>query len=221
MVGSDETPREVEGTKRRVGVPAATELIGRAAAFLVDKGQALLQFDLKNAFNAVSRSHMLDCVHESAPSFAPWADFLYKHQLPLVLSNGETILSQVGVQQGDPLGPLFFALASLPLAGEISQVQGVQWSAWYLDDGNIAGPPAALSACIEITKQKGPPLGLHLNCAETTITGTGLSQQLGVGDELPKILAATGSSGPARVRAHVKLAYSAGERPKAPVRSEP
>ena len=56
---------------------------------------------------------MLKCVRAKAPAFAAWADWTYGQPAPLVVNEKVTILSQEGVQQGDPLGPLFFALAAL------------------------------------------------------------------------------------------------------------
>ena len=62
----------------------------------------------------------------------------------------------------------------------------MDWSAWYLDDGNIAGSLEALSRCVEITQKEGPQLGLHLNREKCTFTGSGHTpdalQQLRLGD---------------------------------------
>jgi len=44
------------------GVPAATELIARAAGYFLALGVPLVQIDLKDAYNSVSRAHMLQCV---------------------------------------------------------------------------------------------------------------------------------------------------------------
>ena len=57
----------------------------------------------------------------------------------LILHFGDyTILSQCGVQQGDPLGPLAFALAFHPIVEKIqSEVTTLNINAWYLDDGTL------------------------------------------------------------------------------------
>ena len=100
-----------------VAIPGATELIGRAADFLLgspSSGKLLLQVDLRNAFNSVNRAQLLQRVRETAPGFSQWAEFIYGQPAPLILTKGQQLLSQEGVQQGDPLGPLLFALSIHP-----------------------------------------------------------------------------------------------------------
>ena len=138
----------------------------------------MLQIDLKNAYNSVSRAHMLECVRAKAPAFAAWADWTYGQPAPLVINEKVTILSQEGVQQGDPLGPLFFALAALPIAQKLCQIPNLLWSGWYLDDGNLAGSLQAFQSCIELLRREGPNLGLFLNASKSTITGLNLSREL-------------------------------------------
>ena len=60
----------------------------------------------------------------------------------------DTIVSCCGVQQGDPLGPLGFAL-TLHLIVECI-VPGLALNAWYLDDGMLVGTPAELAAALAI-----------------------------------------------------------------------
>ena len=45
------------------------------------------------------------------------------------------LLSEEGVQQGDPLGPLLFCLATLPIVKRLSSPLNM----WYLDDGTLGG----------------------------------------------------------------------------------
>ena len=61
---------------------------------------------------------------------------------------------------------------------KISQIPGLNYNAWYLDDANVSGPLAALSSCVQITRLEGPALGLVLNQAKSVITGTGFSSHL-------------------------------------------
>ena len=79
-----------------------------------------------------------------------------------MISNSSAALH--GVQQGDPLGPLCFALTLHPLIEQIqSSVPDLRLNAWYLDDGCLCGPPASLFSALEIIGTAGPPRGLHLN----------------------------------------------------------
>lgn len=45
-------------------------------------------------------------------------------------------MSEEGVQQGDPLGPLLFCLVIQPIVETVKS----EVNQWYLDDGSIGGP---------------------------------------------------------------------------------
>ena len=98
-----------------VGTPRGAEAAVHAVRqwterHATDPHRILVKLDLENAFNSVDRMAILAAVREVAPSLAPWADFVYGEMSTLWL-DGRQVPSQRGVQQGDPLGPLFFALA--------------------------------------------------------------------------------------------------------------
>ena len=80
------------------------------------------------------------------------------------------ILSRCGVQQGDPLGPLGFALTLQPIVERIkTEVPGLKINAWYLDDGTLCGSPADLAAALSIVEQDGPTRGLYLNRSKSLL----------------------------------------------------
>ena len=60
--------------------------------------------------------------------------------------------SEVGVQQGDPLGPLFsVALQKLILSIHIDKsCTDLRLNVWYLDDGVLAGHLASVSRALDI-----------------------------------------------------------------------
>ena len=70
----------------------------------------LVKLDMKNAFNAVRRDNFLEVCSSRAPSILWLALTAHATSSHLVIGN-VTILSETGVQQGDPLGPFQFALA--------------------------------------------------------------------------------------------------------------
>jgi hypothetical protein len=72
-------------------------------------------------------------------------------------------LSAAGVQQGDPLGPLLFAIALHRLVLQIDEIEGLLLNMWYLDDGMLCGTRAALLECLEIIQQATEWSGLKLN----------------------------------------------------------
>ena len=89
---------------------------------------------------------------------------------PLLLLGKESIHSCCGVQQGDPLGPLGFALSLQPLVERIkAEVPGLALNSWYLDDGTLMGSPEDLAAALHIVERDGPPLGLHLNRSKSLL----------------------------------------------------
>ena len=72
------------------------------------------------------------------------------------------IESSAGVQQGDPLGPLYFCCGIMALVNEIQALNPV-YNKWYMDDGGIIGDVELLTKVWELIKSRGPDLGLHLN----------------------------------------------------------
>ena len=89
----------------------------------------LLQLDFKNAFKSVKRKVLLEAVAEHCPWFLPYALACYARGGTLFADGGFTVLSAEGVHQGDPCGPLFFALCILALTKNLAQVHGC-WSQW-------------------------------------------------------------------------------------------
>ena len=76
----------------------------------------------------------------------------------------DTIPSCCGVQQGDPLGPLGFALTLHPIVEHIREhVPGLALNSRYLDDGTLIGSPDQLAAALDIIEREGPTVGLNLN----------------------------------------------------------
>src|SRR5256714_8370570 len=73
-----------------------------------------------------------------------------------------TSLLESGVQQGDPLGPVYFCCGLQSLIDRIAALQPV-YQKWYMDDGGIVGSPELLLKVWEILKNGGVPLGLELN----------------------------------------------------------
>ena len=81
----------------------------------------------------------------------------------MLLYDHEFIIeSMAGVQQGDPLGPLYFCCGINSLVNEIAALNPV-YNKRYMDDGGIVGDVELLKKVWEILKSKGPALGLHLN----------------------------------------------------------
>ena len=152
-----------------VSVKAGGEAIIHAvSSFIRDPdilpdNRCCLLLDFRNAFNSISRQHMLEEFRRRLPGLSAWMECCYgSHSF---LHFGEhSILSQSGVQQGDPLGPLGFALTLHPIVERIqSEVPSLGINAWYLDDGTLCGAPDTISSALNIVEEEGPGRGLFLN----------------------------------------------------------
>ena len=82
---------------------------------------------------------------------------------PLLIYNHECLFySACGVQQGDPLGPLYFCCGLQSLVDKIKALNPV-YQKWYMDDGGIVGSPDLLLKAWEILEEGGKKMGLVLN----------------------------------------------------------
>ena len=125
----------------------------------------VLKIDMCNAFNLVSRQALLDECAFHFPDLLPWASWCYGQQ-PLLQHPLGTVTSELGVQQGDPLGPMFFSLVLHKLVSAIATDEDTAkllFHAWYLDDGVVAGPKQSVLHALTIIQELGPPLGLVIN----------------------------------------------------------
>ena len=101
---------------------------------VVPENNVLVKLDMKNAFNTVRRDYFLEVCSSRAQSILHIASTAYTTSSHLVIGN-EIILFETGVQQGDPLGPVQFALA----VDEIARSVRSPIKIWYLDDATIGG----------------------------------------------------------------------------------
>ena len=128
-----------------------------------------LLVDFSNAFNSIDRAAMFHEVRSRLPRISSWLECSYGSQPTLLLDN-LPILSCCGVQQGDPLGPLAFALVLHPIIEKIKEsVPSLLINAWYLDDGTLCGTERDLATALSIIEAEGPPRGLFLNRRKSLI----------------------------------------------------
>ena len=73
------------------------------------------EVDFTNAFNSVELSVKANGINEYFPMLSTWFSFTYGRHTNLLVRDRPPISSERGVQQGDPLGPFFFALALQPV----------------------------------------------------------------------------------------------------------
>ena len=164
-----DTLRSLTPLQVGVGVKAGCEAIVHSVAHTLDDpnphpdSRGILQLDFSNAFNSISCSCMFEEFRARIPSLSAWKESCYGSQ-PVLHFWEHTILSQCGVQQGDPLGPLGFALTLQPIVERIKrEVPNLHIKVWYLDYGTLCGSPEDLLRALEIVEEDGPPRGLFRN----------------------------------------------------------
>jgi hypothetical protein len=123
---------------------------------------ALLKIDFKNAFNLIDRDVFVRASSEMFPGLERWTRWCYTQSPLLVYDHAQVFESCCGVQQGDPLGPLYFCCGLQSIIDRIASL-GPTYQKWYMDDGGIVGPVDLLLKVWDILKNEGPALGLHLN----------------------------------------------------------
>ena len=125
----------------------------------------MLKVDLKNAFNLVSRQAFLDECAFVFPNLLPWVFWCYGVH-PIIWHPMGHLSSESGVQQGDPLGPLLFALVLHKVISVIDaddECLDLLYQAWYMDVCVLAGNRSAVLRALSLIKELGPSLGLLVN----------------------------------------------------------
>ena len=131
-----------------------------------DKWTLLLDFS--NAFNSIKRDCVIEAVRQHCPKAALWVESCYGQASHLHFG-GITIESSTGVQQGDPLASLLFALVLLSLLLRLKADCSDLLHVFYLDDGTLCGKREVLQRAFDLIRTEGPAIGLVLNPAKSLI----------------------------------------------------
>ena len=114
---------------------------------------------------------MLQEVRNRFPQLSAIAEACYGQEPPPLFFNGKVVKSCTGVQQGDPLGPLFFASTLQPILERIkNEVPDLKMNSWYLDDGFLAGDLQSVHKALRIIEEEAPRIDLHLRKDKCLIT---------------------------------------------------
>lgn len=123
-----------------------------------DDCQVLIKIDVKNAFNSVNRDTLLAEIRNNIPELYNYLLHCYADPTKLMYRHHE-LSSEVGCQQGDPLGPAIFSLALNPI---IQNLQS-KFNVWYLDDGTLGGNIDTVLSDLSTLKTNFESIGLDLN----------------------------------------------------------
>ena len=169
VAGKEEISQAFAGRNFGVGCKGGVEVVAHSLRSTLkqyeDSDMALLKIDFRNAFNEVSRSHFMQATANMFPAMSNWTQWCYGEKTMLLYDHSTVIDSCSGVQQGDPLGPLYFCCGINCLVNEI-QALNPMYNKWYMDDGGIVGSVHLLKQVWHILQTHGPALGLHLNPAK-------------------------------------------------------
>jgi hypothetical protein len=164
--GKEAISKAFAGKNYGVGCKGGVEVVAHSLRDTLTKHKGskmgLLKIDFKNAFNMISRNHFMKQAHEMFPYMSAWTEWCYGKPTVLLYDHEHVIWSESGVQQGDPLGPLYFCCGLNPLVNDI-QALDPTYNKWYMDDGGIIGDVEFLKKVWKLLKERGPALGLILN----------------------------------------------------------
>ena len=103
----------------------------------MQEGSIVVKLDFSNAFNSLYRDRMLSSVSDTLPELLPYCNLAYAENSDLKFGRF-SLRSEVGPQQGDPLGPLLFCL---PLQDTLLNLHS-PLVLGYLDDLTLGGAAA-------------------------------------------------------------------------------
>ena len=86
-----------------------------------DKTEAIMLVDTTNAFNSLNRKSALLNIGSLSPPLASMLINTYRENVDLFI-DGETLHSQEGTTQGDPLAIAMYALGTLPLILKLHEI---------------------------------------------------------------------------------------------------
>jgi hypothetical protein len=138
---------------------------------LANPTEDAILIDFKNAFNSVSRDRILQAIKIHLPTMYPFVSTIYDASpnlwfrlppSPTEPPSVASILSAEGAQQGDPLGPLLFALAVMPLLKDLDhELHGIVRA--YLDDTTLLGQFVFQTNSLTLLSNECQKYGLSVN----------------------------------------------------------
>ena len=126
--------------------------------------EAAILVDASNAFNSLNRENALRNIQHLCPSLSTVLINTYREDVHLFI-DGETLFSEEGTTQGDPLAMAMYAIGTLPLIQSLSN-EGIK-QAWYANDSAACGSLVHLRSWWDHLAEVGPSYGYHPNASKT------------------------------------------------------
>ena len=154
------------------GAEAAVHAVRKFITNNIDSNdhKIVVKLDMMNAFNSVRRDHVLQTCLDRTPEIAKLS-FLAYSKPSSVIASGHSITSSTGIQQGDPIGPLMFALAVDQIASGVES----ELIVWYLYDATIGGSPESVLSDVQRCITGHKRIGLIASPKKTEIINVGLA----------------------------------------------
>ena len=146
------------------GIEAAVHAVRQD--FGLKETEGILLVDASNAFNSLNRANALANVRCLCPSFSTVLTNIYQESSKLFLGR-DTLLSQEGTTQGDPLAMPFYALVTRPLIDALTSDVPNVMQVWYADDASATGRISDLKVWWEKLSAIGPSFGYFMNPSKT------------------------------------------------------
>ena len=144
--------------------------LARMALDTLGESAFIVTFDYANAFNEISRATIREQLALHFPTLLPYFDLRYRRPSSVFFYN-RALLAREGVRQGDPWGPIFFALALQPALTKLRAEFPVNVTGAYLDDVYTVFPSASVS-CVpffQAMAREGGKVGLTLRMRKSSI----------------------------------------------------
>ena len=154
--------QEAAGTQQLcAGQIAGAEAAAHAVreSFECPETEAILLVDATNAFNCLNRKTALHNILRTCPSIATIALNCYRQPTNLFV-DGDVILSDEGVTQGDPLAMPIYAVATVPLIRKL-EIDNDARQMWYADDACATGTLENLRTWWDKIMSEGPAFGYY------------------------------------------------------------
>ena len=137
------------------GVPGGLESVVHSIRVLLDQNPEFLalSIDMKNAFNTIRRADVAKQLHAQFPELIPFFKMCYDPKSRLYVRTGhetlETLVSEEGTRQGDPLAGTYFNLGFLHVLQNVIQRFPTLTPFGIHDDVTLVGPPAEVFEALE------------------------------------------------------------------------